>query len=771
MSKRAVQALFLGGFFLLARGQSVSVESQVADLLKGTDLSSFGQFLKGLNPASPSPNCQAGSKFTGTVDPKDPACFFLSICNKPGFSVRGCCAAGKVFVDPTPTNPLGTCVLSSGSSGPPSPPPPPPGVQCGNVSTFINVRWFGNGFCNVFAISTGTQDGSKNCTSNIFGKNCTRYPGALILTALNTDGLSAQNYSVPNFQSTLVALGLGNLETVGSVEFQASDEVPVALNPIFLPKLQTAEGFAVFGRVVDEQNGTRSATPQAALPAAPAGAQTGIQSVPSAVSLLRINSLRLDSTTMRNLTSFSNLRSLSNLTLYGNDYLQSTTGLENVTTVPLPEFQRVVLINNDALNTSASLRGLSNLLGCGGNTSSSAQVLISDVCPRNLTTPAAACAFIASSSCPVFPPPAPRYPPPPNATQGPPPPLAPSPPPQPEVQCGNVNTSITVAAYGNATCRVSASETGIQDGYFFGQCTSNIFGKNCTRYPGGLYIRAPNDNGLTSQNYAVPNFQSYLVTLGLGDLVTVGKVEFTSIKVPVALNLIFLPKLQTAGSYTLESSNGYQSPANPQTGIQSVPSAASLLQTDFLVITTTIMRNLTSFSNLRSLGTLTLYGNSRLQSTAGLENVANVTRVRRVELQQNPALNTSSSLQGLSNLLGCGANTSSSARVLISDACPGNLTTPAQACTFIASGICTLAPPSPPPRSPPPHQRCYPPPPPQSLPPCPPRWARPLHLSPIPAALPPPPLLECVAMLASPSMCGTMGTARVPPANSQAQVA
>jgi hypothetical protein len=87
-------------------------DQYITDVIKTTDISGIPALLKGLqNPGSGIPGCENGTQTTATVDPNNPACFFISLCWKPGAGVRGCCGTGKIFAPPTPGNPLGTCVL------------------------------------------------------------------------------------------------------------------------------------------------------------------------------------------------------------------------------------------------------------------------------------------------------------------------------------------------------------------------------------------------------------------------------------------------------------------------------------------------------------------------------------------------------------------------------------------------------------------------------------------------------------------------------------
>lgn len=81
----------------------------ITDVIKTTDLGSIGKFLKG-DVAAGTPGCGDGATKTARADPNNTACFYVSLCFKPGVSVRGCCGTGTVFAPPTPGNPLGTCV-------------------------------------------------------------------------------------------------------------------------------------------------------------------------------------------------------------------------------------------------------------------------------------------------------------------------------------------------------------------------------------------------------------------------------------------------------------------------------------------------------------------------------------------------------------------------------------------------------------------------------------------------------------------------------------
>lgn len=88
-----------------------SSDSQyITDVIKTTDIGDFKGLLKALHdPGSQTPGCEDGQRTTASVDPTNPACFFIYFCSKPGSSVRGCCGVGKNFTAPTSANPLGTC--------------------------------------------------------------------------------------------------------------------------------------------------------------------------------------------------------------------------------------------------------------------------------------------------------------------------------------------------------------------------------------------------------------------------------------------------------------------------------------------------------------------------------------------------------------------------------------------------------------------------------------------------------------------------------------
>jgi hypothetical protein len=109
-SQGTLQKVIVGTLIVLARAASTSWEHDIASLLPHADLGSITDILDGLHGSSQDPNCQAGAKFTGKPDAKDPSCFFLSLCVKPGWSLRGCCDTGNYYVAPTPDSPLGSCL-------------------------------------------------------------------------------------------------------------------------------------------------------------------------------------------------------------------------------------------------------------------------------------------------------------------------------------------------------------------------------------------------------------------------------------------------------------------------------------------------------------------------------------------------------------------------------------------------------------------------------------------------------------------------------------
>lgn len=103
--------VFLAALIALARGQSTfSWDGDISKLVEKAEGSSFFDILDRLHDSSGGSSCPPNTKFIGTADPSNPSCFFLSLCHKPGLRLRGCCTNGGVYVGPTASDPLGTCL-------------------------------------------------------------------------------------------------------------------------------------------------------------------------------------------------------------------------------------------------------------------------------------------------------------------------------------------------------------------------------------------------------------------------------------------------------------------------------------------------------------------------------------------------------------------------------------------------------------------------------------------------------------------------------------
>lgn len=90
------------------------------------------------------------------------------------------------------------------------------GAVCGATDTEVQVTDYGNGTWAALYRSGGTVV-PVNATGNLFGSNCSSFPGTLRLLASNPDLRGPLLYVPPSFQANLDNLGLGSLITAGAL--------------------------------------------------------------------------------------------------------------------------------------------------------------------------------------------------------------------------------------------------------------------------------------------------------------------------------------------------------------------------------------------------------------------------------------------------------------------------------------------------------------------------------------------------------------------------
>eukprot|EP00884_Botryococcus_braunii_P014750 jgi/Botrbrau1/23276/Bobra.0102s0019.1 len=689
----------------------------ITDVIKTTDLGSIGALLKG-NFGAGTPGCEGGSATTASADPRDTACFFVSLCRKPGISVRGCCGRGTFFAPPSPGNPLGTCVggppvFEPPPPSPPPPPPPPPvtgclvsrpiAPACGTPTSVIELQDLGNSTCTLtYVAAAGVAPVYGSCTQNIFPSLCIIYNGNITLTVANVEKRPAPTYISPAFGSALTAIGLGRIISAGNVAYLVTDQIPVPLNPSFLPTLQFVNMFAV----------------------ADYSAGGTITTLPTANNLVQIYTLMISSTAMRNISNFGKVRCLTNLVLMSNPYLLSTTGLQNILSAPEPV--TVALLNNRLLTTPAQLQPVGKMLQCSNAVALQAARLVNVTitnCTLGLGSANSFCSYIAGTAlCPPVPPP-PRPPPPPSPPPAPPsppspppspPPPSPPPPPPPAacplqfdigIDCFEWRGDMWIVDQGNGTCNVYFQTT---NGFLpDGNCTTNKFNTStnnvtaCDYYQGGVRVVASNPQNLAASAYVPPNFKQWFTYVGLGYLKQLGG-SFSVESMNPALNLMqpvippplanitavsladTLPLLQFVKEGMLvgifsNNSISYQFDGFPE----------AVRQTPSIIVSNTSSFDLQDLSAITCPpDNLTISNNIYLTSLTGLGfwpvGNGNPSGLKRLVMANNPRL-TPAGYAPLGPILGCGTPSPPPVSVDVATATCGSFKTLSALCSFIAN--------------------------------------------------------------------------------------
>jgi hypothetical protein len=263
--------------------------------------------------------------------------------------------------------------------------------------------------------------------------------------------------------------------------------------------------------------------------------------------------------------------------------------------------------------------------------------------------------------------------------------------------CGSPTDVILVVDMMNGRCAYSmgVASRNIQ------ACTAPIYGKTCKGFAGTLFLLFQPLNGGTT-----PDMQTYLTTLGLGDLTYIENLSISSAPQATAIEPSFLPNLAVvAGNMSLGVPAG--SLTSQPTTIAALPGLKSVQQVGGSVLIgmpppssqwALSLTNMESLAGLKCVGGgLGIVNAPSVTSLRGLEalqavNYAGVFASGPLIILSNTGVSSPSELGSLKGAAKCNSPTPFEVMVQLPAgkcAAPAKFTTSASLCSSISTGACS----------------------------------------------------------------------------------